>query len=332
MSKFEWNQFGILKNCEELSDYIQGREYRHGEYCHYTSLYCINSILEKQQFYVNNVRRGNDECDKEQFCEDKQLYYVLCFSTGVNENLPLWYMYSGMKGKGGRIRFTKSSIKKLVKESKYYLYGYTDNEKGLKLDEEPIMTLVDGDSMELIFKDVLYSRRNDKDTGKIDLKYNTMTNHIMPYADFEKYNKDNKGFNKGLIWYYEKETRLLIKLTGDTAKKIEKDKNYMVVLDFSHMQKKSINIDLAPAITSADVTSELKKYNHIIDFMVDTSQCKLSKHKGEIKMNFCSKCDERKFNDDTEISTMLGKIPKDKQDDVKQMIQLIIENLTDKLL
>ena len=48
-----------------------------------------------------------------QFDEPK-CNYSLCFSTGVNENLALWYLYSGMNGKGGRIRFTSNKVKKVT--------------------------------------------------------------------------------------------------------------------------------------------------------------------------------------------------------------------------
>lgn len=70
---------------------------------------------------ISCVAGFNDTCDSEQFGEAQKYYYSLCFSTGIHENLALWYLYAGIGGQGVRISLTKTQIKKLIEESTYEL-------------------------------------------------------------------------------------------------------------------------------------------------------------------------------------------------------------------
>jgi len=103
-----WNEFGKIESREKLDEYFdKNRPYGHGEYCYYTTKEIVNSILDKKQFWVGNVGNFNDKKTQNNLVKKSRLFYGLCFSTGVNENLSLWYMYSGMSGKGARIRLSK---------------------------------------------------------------------------------------------------------------------------------------------------------------------------------------------------------------------------------
>lgn len=165
--KWNFNQFGELSSIEHLNEYLV-REYRHTEYVHYTKLGVLDSILKSKSFWVSPVTEFNDKKDTEQFDEGRR-YYSLCFSTGTNENLALWYLYSGMDGKGAAISFDKKQIKKVVETTEYLLYE-CDN------DKKPIRKIcaLNKENSEIKFKDVLYfkNERNEK----MFLKYNTMTN------------------------------------------------------------------------------------------------------------------------------------------------------------
>ena len=67
--------------------------------------------------------------------------------------------------------------------------------------------------MKVAFQNVMYYGENQH--NGIDLKYNTMTNHAIPKAEWEQYKEKHIGFCKDLIWYYEKETRLVVELIGE---------------------------------------------------------------------------------------------------------------------
>lgn len=286
---YDWNTFVQLKNANELNEYFDSREYKHNDYCHYTSLKVVNDILQENMLWLGNVNGFNDKKDSEQFDDEKNLYYSFCFSTGVRENLSLWYMYAGMRGDGGRIRLTSNAVRTLIEKGTYRLYEYdSDNKKLIK----EIALLNQNESMELIFKDVLYFRKSENSVN-CDLKYNTMTNYNIKNEELDKYIKRYKGFVKGLIWYYEKETRLLVKLIGKAKTLIENNKNYIVTLNFDKDIRKKIKIDFAPEITNENLKDKIQNREALKEFVFESSRADLSKHSGEIEMGFCNKCDKK---------------------------------------
>lgn len=286
--KYKWNEFGKLRNYSEIAEYLDGREYSHTKYFHYTKLDSIENILKNNSFWLSCIDGFNDLIDKKQFGDESQQkeYYSLCFSTGINENLSLWYLYGGINGKGGRIQMTKAVIKNLVKDGKYYLYEY--DEKNKKLVGSSAIELTAGDNAEFLFKDVIYYSELG---GKTSLKYNTMTNYKFEDLTFlkEKYNK----FLKGLIWYYEKETRLVIHLKGNALEIIKDntDKKYIVLLTFDDSLKKKINIDFGPETDDFNILLNNSNYPCIKQKFLDSSKVKLSNYHGQIEMNICGKCD-----------------------------------------
>ena len=284
-----WTEFKNIRTAKDLENYMVNRHKAPSrKYCHYTNLKNINNILDSRELWIGNVSKFNDEIDKKQFGEiddiNRKLCYSLCFSSGVNENLPLWYLYAGVDGKGGRIRITSRVFEDLINKGTYLLYEFNDNNKCRE-----IMELKQGVSMDLSVKDVLYYKNNGTN---ISLKYNTMTNYSLSPDEFTKYKESNIGFLKGLIWYYEKETRILIKLIGDAANKIELGKEYRIVLNIDDKIYKKLHIDLAPQIK--DVDNEIKKYKAINKFMFNTSNIDLSDYAGTIDMDFCKNCIKNK--------------------------------------
>ena len=280
MAQLEWSKFGLIEDVPQLMEYLDGRQYKHERYFHYTSLGAINGILGTRTFWVSNVSKFNDRIDQKQF-DTPQFYFSLCFSTGINENLPLWYLYAGLTGHGGRIGFTKASMKNLLDSATFELAEFDDNEKPVA-----ICPLEDGTDMEKSFRDVLYCGGDTK--GNLSLKYNTMTNYKIPAFQKEKLKAKYNGFLKGLIWYYEKETRLLIRVTGRAAKKIKSDKKYCVLMHFSEKNYKSAQLTFAPEVV--DVPAELAQYDAIRKYVMDTSKISTSKFQGEIEMKLCDRC------------------------------------------
>ena len=280
MTQLKWNQFGSIEDVPQLMMYLDGRQYNHERYFHYTSLKAIDGILGTRTFRISNVSRFNDHIDRKQF-DTPQFYFSLCFSTGINENLPLWYLYAGLTGHGGRIGFTDTAMKDMLKSAVFELAEYDDNDKPVV-----ICTLEDGINMEKNFRDVLYCGGDTKEN--LSLKYNTMTNYKIPAYQKEKLKMKYNGFLKGLIWYYEKETRLLIRVTGRAAKKIKPDKKYCVLMHFSEKNYKSAQLTFAPEVV--DIPAELAQYDAIRKYVMDTSKISASKFQGEIEMKLCDSC------------------------------------------
>jgi hypothetical protein len=282
--KTSWSSFPEIENATELSLYFDKRTQGHDYFYHYTSLKAIEAILSNKSLRISTVKRFNDKKDSDQFGENKDIFFSLCFSSGKSENLSLWYLYSGVRGNGGRIRISKSTIRKILESCDFTLYEYdycnnTPIGSGIKLQE--------GVDRKTTFYDMLYGRCDLK-SEKCDLKYNTMTNRKIPKIEYEKYQESHVGFYKPLIWYYEKETRLLVELQGDVAKSISPDKSYAIIVQIDEALMKRIHIEFAPEITSLD--SVVKSHPKIKEFIYDSSHVRLSEHSGEIEMNLCGKC------------------------------------------
>ncbi len=289
MGKFNFHDFNILENSDDLVEYLKGREYGHTDYCHYSSLSTIDAILGNSTFRLSNVNGFNDTVDSDQF-EEKWKYYSLCFSTGVNENLPLWYLYSGIEGCGGRIRINKGKIKLLLSNAKYTLCGFDEDNTSFVIKE-----LKEGKNIKITFGDVLYYLEKG---GKLSLKYNTKTNYNIPIADFEDYKKSHIGFLKSLIWYYEKETRIVAELMGDALNEIEScdkpEEKYFIQMSIDKRVMDSMKIDLAPGIVDENMESMLQGQNNIKKYIFDSSKVKLSDYKGTVRMKIkeglCKTC------------------------------------------
>lgn len=299
----KWNQFPSVSNCKQLDEYIVARWPRKTSFCHYTNLTVIDGIINKRQFWVSSIKNFNDTHDRVQFgyvdntdSEDNELislkYYSLCFSSGVNENLSLWYMYSGMDGKGGRIRFNTYGMECLIRDGTYKLYELVENDNGSKSLGNLVKKLSEksGDFIVKV-QDVLYYSDNKKDEYA-SLKYNTMTNYgKIKKKELQEYRQKKKGFFKRIAWYYEKEFRILVELKDEIVNKLSKNKSYVVVLDIPDATYKRIYIDFAPEVENIDEV--LCGKNAIKEFIFDTSASNYSDYKGEVKMNFCSKCNKQ---------------------------------------
>jgi len=300
IDKTKWIYFPQLGSSDELEKYFEHRTVGHSYFFHYTSLKAINEILRTKTLRISSVDRFNDEKDKKQFGDNKKeqkKYYSICFSSGQNENLSLWYLYSGLNGKGGRIGFTRNKLFQMISEGDFFWaeYDYDNN----KIMGEEIL-LSPKDDIDISFRDVLYSKLTAKGDKKdesdanwrVDLKYNTMTNHEkIKKSEFETYANKHNGFNKSLVWYYEKETRLLIKLKGDLADKINPDKCYAVLWKLSQRQIDAMKIMFAPEIENF---LEVTRYEYINDFMLRNSRTMLSENAGDISMKLCYKCEKNK--------------------------------------
>lgn len=296
-----------LETYDDLKNFMDGKEYGHTEYCHYTTLDTIDKIITNKYFLLSPcVKSFNDDLDKKQFKEDKT-YFALCFSTGITENLPMWYLYAGKNGRGGRIRMNSTYIKKLIDKGRYMLC----EEKNKKII--PVMDLVDGETMNKTFYDVLYwsdrtlTRRhreyNARDKKKrykkgytIDLKYNGNSRYAFSNGEFKRYQKTFNGFLKTTIWSYEKETRLLVKLIGEAEKYCKKntDRSYYIrVLFDDEIYNKGISIDLAPEIIDINI-----RRKNIEEFGEKTKRLFLSESVGKVSLSQCKNCEEKTNNKD----------------------------------
>lgn len=290
MSVWQWADFPKVKTSAELEAYLVGREYNHASFFHYTGASAVNSILKNCEFWLGCASAFNDTYDKDQFKSREKEVYSICFSTGINENLPMWYIYSGIDGMGARLRLTPGTVKNLITEGTYSLYEW--DKENYRLGAW-VMELVVGETMLYDFRDIIYQEINSQ-KDIISLKYNTMTNHVMPQSEMNTYVENHPGFKKGLIWYYEKETRLLVQLIGAAKEALQEAKEYKVVIKFSEKILKKLSVTFAPNVVDASRETTLNQYDAIKKLRDSSSQVGLSEFSGSVdfklKDRLCKEC------------------------------------------
>ena len=114
------NNFKDIVTAEQINSLIEEKSYSHTYYYHYSDLEGIQGIQNSKKIYVSSMLFSNDVSEHSKFGEETYRYFQLCFSTGTTENLPLWFLYSGINGRGARIALRKKSIRKWIDfENKY---------------------------------------------------------------------------------------------------------------------------------------------------------------------------------------------------------------------
>ena len=277
------NKFSDIFNADEINTLIKEKAYTHTQYYHYSDLGGINGILGSQKIWVSSMCFSNDATEHNRFGNDTYQYFQLCFSTGTTENLPLWFLYSGTNGKGARISLSKKLIKKLIDFSNMKM-ELVDKDGKIRIP------LINGDNCSIEFKDVIYHK---KETGKYRLKYNTQVNNSFPAEEMVKIQETNKGFLKEIIWFYEKETRLLIRVDKGILDKAlfenAYEAPYKIELSIPDECYKDIEVMLSPVYENGNETE-------INEFLTHESFLKLNKAKlmseyaGQIKIDLCRKC------------------------------------------
>lgn len=298
--KFKWSDFSQIKNSDDLENYIkytnsnktdkyqQSRAYNHSGFYHYSKLKNIEKILDSKSFLLFNPGDSNDPIEKE--IENKKHKFMMCFSTGINENIPLWYLYGGVNGQGGHLSLTKSQIYDIINNGEYSLVE-VKNRQNVGNDENIPLSPKD---FKCTMQDVVYYKDNDE---YVTLKYNTMTNNEKIFCnDFIEFKNRNKDFIKSLVWYYEKETRILIEINDSIISKLSKDKKYAIKLYFGNLTNtyKNIKLVLAPEALEKEEIIKSNRYPAISQFIFDTSNIVNSQFKDQVCMNLCSDCDIKK--------------------------------------
>lgn len=233
IGRFDWSDFSSIDNSSDLENYIKYtkpndknqkyenfRAYNHSRFFHYSKLKIIEEILRSKCILLTNPGSSNDPL--EDTIKAKKYKFITCFSTGINENIPMWYLYGGVNGCGGCLSFSKSQLYDIIKNGKYSLVEKKDG----KIVENSDIALSE-DDYECKIQDIIYCKSNG---SFVTLKYNTMTNNEkITCVDFESFRETNSEFVKSLAWYYEKETRLLIKIKPNIIDSLDKEKTYKPV-------------------------------------------------------------------------------------------------------
>lgn len=282
--------FEKIKNSNDLSDFLHYRALEHNNYNHYSNLKAIDGIVSSKSFRLMPSVNSNDTKDH------NADIFNLCFATGDSESMPLWYFYGGPDGQGARLTFTKSQFNNLFNKASYKLVIGEDNKTVLEIPKDKVK-----------ISDVIYYKESDT----VRLKY---SNNNLFYDNKKNNNKtekgreiiknflsENKNSSKGLIWFYEKETRISVDLNdldeltdkqlSDIKTNIEKHK---VVMSIHEDVLKKVTLRVGPSIS--DIDKIILKHQGIKDWL--SSRIDLSTYHGTIGFDLkCKKCEHKSLDD-----------------------------------
>jgi hypothetical protein len=276
----------LAMNCSLLP--LKAKDFSDYSFWYYTSVKTANLILQNKCIHISNLTNMNDVDESKLHNEEKDFVHCLCLCNSNTEKIPMWYLYSGITGKGVALGLTPSVMLELIRS----------------IDT---VTNVEGDVILKRDKDfildcgwIFYRKRDNTSKVMFKRKWYSLT-------DPDMFEKDNY-FIKSYPWEYEKEFRIVI----HNKTKIPYDK---LVINIEDIYKK-LKIKLAPEIFN-DLSNDL-----LPELDVLTSLSLKSVHKSNlgINMNLC----KRNFDCFLDYITMdLRKAEEDRVVDVNKIYSVI---------
>lgn len=224
-----------------------------GDYAfwHYTKLESVCKIIENQYFLLGNLTCMNDilECEEHKDCANQ--IYVLSFCNSNTEKIPMWYLYSGIDGKGCSIGIT-------AKGMSYFI----DSIKTVKTyNSEKVLTI--GKDFDLESGWVYYINKKEPNQVFYRNKWYDLTT-----MDDDLIKKSL--FIKSYPWEYEREFRIIIKLKKDIP-------NEKIRIDIPEKLKSKIRLKTAPEIENESL-NELQKIINYKSIKTEIKASELSIH------------------------------------------------------
>lgn len=205
------------------------------KFCHFTSSENARNILSGECFYLSKFNNMNDLAEAKLHSDEKDKVFSLSFCNSESLNIPLFYLYGGIDGKGFRLQFTASKINEILSNcSVHYV-----NKNNIRLKKEI------SHSQYTIDCDWIYYITSN---GFCEYKDTLKTNYDSFDCAFQSLKKKDKHFYiKNKIWKFEKEFRIIVKFNED----IPYDK---VALVFNIKEnEKGISIVCGPEYTEAEI-------------------------------------------------------------------------------
>lgn len=208
-SNMKKNDLDIIKIAKERNQIdlknLRAKDFSRLTFWHYTSTKNAKSIMDSKYFYVSNILKMNDLNESELFSDPENIF-SLCFCNTNTEKIPMWYLYSGITGRGTSLGLTPAKMRDFIL-SIQEVYPVINNvvQEEVKipivLDEE-----IGGFTKE--FGWVIYA--DDKRS-----KYKSIFGTPLRIEKSNEY-----PFIKNYPWEYEKEFRIVLR--NKTSEKIDR--------------------------------------------------------------------------------------------------------------
>ena len=163
-------------------------------------------LLLTGNLYISNGQTWNDLPDR-RVMKDNHAYGI-CFSCSTLENVAMWMLYSGERGKSGAlIKFPPSVMKEILAMEQIEI-GTFNAEGKFEAVGDPFIKS-DGD-YEIFLTDVVYTDLKKKESdAEQDVILSCGEDHA--HAPMQLLSTSDVYY-KNYAWSYEKECRLIVKL------------------------------------------------------------------------------------------------------------------------
>lgn len=168
------------------------------KFCHFTSTENARNIISGESFFLSKYENMNDLAEAFLHKADKDRVFALSFSNSEALNIPAFYLYGGIDGKGCRIEFTGTKLRQILNNCN--LYFVNGRNRKLKKAIDPSLYNIYYDWIYYIASNGYCEHRSERIES-----YNDLQDAI------DKLKTNNKHFFiKSPIWKYENEFRIVI--------------------------------------------------------------------------------------------------------------------------
>lgn len=227
----------IVKNCPSLPS--KAKDFSTINFWYYTSLSTANKILDNKCVYISNLSKMNDIDEATLHNDEKRFVHCFCLCNSSSERIPMWYLYSGISGKGAALGLTPATMIKLINSIE--TVSTTDGS----------VTLYKGKDFDLDFGWIFYRKADQTDK----IFYRNRWYSLNDPSSFEF----NNYFIKSYPWEYEREFRIVIhNKTGISYDRL--------VINLAPVYEQ-IRLKLAPEITDELFSNLLPQLHGINKFL-----------------------------------------------------------------
>ena len=203
-----------------LSKGLQENGFMHRNYNWYTSMERALGFLLSGDLFITNGENWNDKDDG--IVIKKRELYAKCFSCSTRENIAMWMLYGDKRGKNGALLNFYPSVIKEITNAETLLLGSFD--EGKYIARYKINNMSD---YEIYLSDVLYVDycKNDKVRLTCGDEHVVVNKEILNHEDI---------FYKNYAWEYERECRLIVRLSEKWKKQASDEKLDTICIKLSN--------------------------------------------------------------------------------------------------
>ena len=211
------------------------------KYCHYTNLDCARKIIADERIFLSKMDAMNDSSETELHANDMKAVFSTCFCHSEAKSIPMFYLYSGIDGKGCRLEFTAAKIKELLRNIEVYPVN-----KEMKCLKKRIPS----EDFDVMFDWIHYIASDGFGyyRGRVCTNFTSFEEASNPESDI--YN-----FIKNPVWRYENEFRIVIRMKKDCS--YERVAIHIPCKE----QERGISITCGPELSLSEVEAIREEFN-----------------------------------------------------------------------